>query len=839
MVDFKSRLKAQNIETKINPNELYDTLDRAVDKGPLRPAQEYILNEWFNKHRDDRDIIIKLHTGQGKTLIGLLMLLSRLNQGKGPSVYLCPNNYLVKQTCVQAKQFGIPFCVIESDIPAEFLDCKILLITSIQKLFNGLSKFGIGPQFTSVGTILIDDAHTCIESIRNSFTIKFDIENNAYRELLTLFSPDLENQGAGTFADIKKGSFDSILSVPYWSWHEKQQEVISILAKYNDTSNVKFAWPILRDNLKHCFCVFSGQSVEISPCIMPLYLFGSFSKANQRIFMSATFFDDSFLVKGFDISEATIRSPLVFPAEKWSGEKMVLIPSLIDEKLDRSEIVKFHSEVNIKNFGVVVLANSFARTKDWEAYGCKVVNKDDIYVHLHLLRNGKFDKPLIIANRYDGIDLPDQMCRFLILDSKPFLGSLIDRYMQNCRTNSSIIENKIAQTIEQGMGRAVRGEKDYCAIILLGPELIKAIRSSKSRRYYSNQTKTQIEIGLEVSGMAKEDIGINGNPLHIYINLLNQLLKRDAGWKEFYTEKMNSMTESKILERSSLSILLAEKKSEEYFLNGQIDESIKSLQTIVDLDTTTEDEKGWYLQEMARIRYSKSKKESNTLQVAAHNKNRFLLKPEEGMRIAKLEKLSQQRSESIMNWIKGNESFDDMQLAIQEIISGLSFGTNASRFEKALDQLGKALGFETQQPDKEWKEGPDNLWLIEDNKYLLFECKSEVQLTRSEINKDETGQMNNSIAWFEREYEKKTAIFFQIIPTKMVSKAAGYTRDVQVVRDNSLRKLRNNVRSFFQEYENQNLNDLSVGFINSLLITHHLSVQDFANLYYSEKPIQS
>ena len=43
----------------------------------------------------------------GHARIGLLMLQARLNAGKGPALYLCPDNYLIAQTCDQAKQFGI------------------------------------------------------------------------------------------------------------------------------------------------------------------------------------------------------------------------------------------------------------------------------------------------------------------------------------------------------------------------------------------------------------------------------------------------------------------------------------------------------------------------------------------------------------------------------------------------------------------------------------------------------------------------------------------------------------------------------------------------------------
>ncbi len=93
MVDFKKRLAGKKAKKPTDPVELYDTLDRAHDKGPLRPAQLAVLTEWHGKHQKTRDVIVKLHTGQGKTLIGLLMLQSRLNAGNGPALYLCPNRH--------------------------------------------------------------------------------------------------------------------------------------------------------------------------------------------------------------------------------------------------------------------------------------------------------------------------------------------------------------------------------------------------------------------------------------------------------------------------------------------------------------------------------------------------------------------------------------------------------------------------------------------------------------------------------------------------------------------------------------------------------------------------
>ena len=70
-----------------------------------------------------------------------------------------------------------------------------------------------------------------------------------------------------------------------------------------------------------------------------------------------------------------------------------------------------------------------------------------------------------------------------------------------------------------------------------------------------------------------------------------------------------------------------------------------------------------------------------------------------------------------------------MAVTASDILGRLRFGVKADDFERALDELSRALGFAGERPDKEWKEGPDNLWALDDTRYLVIECKSEVDVT--------------------------------------------------------------------------------------------------------------
>jgi hypothetical protein len=494
--------------------------------------------------------------------------------------------------------------------------------------------------------------------------------------------------------------------------------------------------------------------------------------------MSATVADDSFLIRGLQLTPDVIGNPLVYSKERWSGEKMILIPSLIDEGLTRELIVKEFAVPKPKKYGVVVgvvaLTPSFAGTKDWERYKGLIVKSDTIKAALDRLRNRSFDVTIVLVNRYDGIDLPDDTCRVLIFDGKPYTDNLSDRYEETCRPSSDAIATWIARSIEQGLGRSVRGEKDYCVIVLIGPELVAAVKSTRSLSYLSNQTRKQIEIGLEVAELAKEDVG-NEKPLDCLRELISQCVKRDDGWKDFYVERMDA-TEPDGRRTKVLEVLTRELEAEMKARDLEPRNAAKTLQKLLDDCVTDEADRGWYLQEMARFTFSFDKQESNRLQQAAHKKNKFLLKPRTGMEIDDINVVSQKRIERIKEWFAGFENPQEMMIQVSEVLDGLRFGVRAEKFEASLHTLGKALGFGCQRPDKEWGSGPDNLWGIKENQFVLFECKSEVDIKRADIAKTESGQMNNSCAWFRKRYPGVSLIAILVIPTNHLGPAGGIQR---------------------------------------------------------------
>ena len=152
----------------------------------------------------------------------------------------CPNNYLANQARLEAERFGIDICIFkDTKIPREFIEGKAILITTAHKFFNGMTVFGADARYTEIGTIILDDSHACIDAVNNAFSITLRENTEAYKEMLSLFTPDLKRQGEGSFLDLCNKDYDTLMQIPYWSWMDKSSEVLEILVNYKDIDEIE------------------------------------------------------------------------------------------------------------------------------------------------------------------------------------------------------------------------------------------------------------------------------------------------------------------------------------------------------------------------------------------------------------------------------------------------------------------------------------------------------------------------------------------------------------------------------------------------------------------------
>ena len=172
-----------------------------------------------------------------------------------------------------------------------------------------------------------------------------------------------------------------------------------------------------------------------------------------------------------------------------------------------------------------------------------------------------------------------------------------------------------------------------------------------------------------------------------------------------------------------------------------------------------------------------------------------------------------------------------MNLFVDNLLETFRFGMIADKFESSLDEIGNLLGFECQRPDKLIRKGPDNLWCLSSNEYLLFECKSEVSLERKEINKVESGQMNNHCAWFKSQYPNSNCKNILIIPTKNLSYCADFSDDVSIMRQGKLKTFKKNIKEFIKEFKSYNIKELDDEKIQEFIQFHKLDIVNLKKYY--------
>jgi replicative superfamily II helicase len=122
MVDFK-KLRASKLQPTITePIKIFRRLPKLLGINDLYTSQAQVLEEWY-KRRNERELVINLHTGGGKTLIGFLIAQSTLDGTREPVIYLAPTVQLVRQTLEKAGDYSITAVAYEkgADLPGEFL----------------------------------------------------------------------------------------------------------------------------------------------------------------------------------------------------------------------------------------------------------------------------------------------------------------------------------------------------------------------------------------------------------------------------------------------------------------------------------------------------------------------------------------------------------------------------------------------------------------------------------------------------------------------------------------------------------------------------------------------
>lgn len=787
MLDYDKLGKTKSVDKVLHPREIFSVLTKKNKRfSYLRDVQSEVLDQWVEQ-QNKKDLVIKMNTGSGKTVVGLLLLKSCLNQKIGPAVYVTPDSYLVKQVINEAKDLGLD--VTDDPTSPDFKKSKSVLVINIYKLINGKSVFGVGSegQKIEMGSILIDDAHACLSASQNQFTLNIPASEKSYAELLSLFREDLYKQSSTGLLEIEESDPLKNMQVPFWSWADKIDKVTKILFSLKDQEKCKFVWPLLKDHLILCRCVVSGSEIEISPRCLPIDSIPSFVNSKRRIFMTATLTDDSVLVSDFNAEPKLITQHITPKKANDIGDRLILIPQELAPDYDAEELKNLIKEVSKKN-NIVIIVPSYFRAEFWSDIADRTLTADNLHDGVDQLKKNHVGV-VVLINRYDGIDLPNDACRILVIDGLPDVRRRIDKVEQITLGGSNESQRRQIQRIEQGMGRGVRSNDDYCVVILLGANLVNELYSGGAIEKFSPGTRAQLDLSSRVAEQ------LRGKKISNIIDVIGIFLERESGWLEV---SKGALVDLDYPSTGYINpFVIAQRAAFDYASVKQFDRACDEMEKIVNQEADKQI-RGWLKQQLAEYKHFLNPVEAQVILKSAVTDNKYVLHPLDGINYEKVTCSSTQAMNCVNILKKYENKKNELLIHIESLLEMLLLSPESvNKFEEALKQIAFFLGFKGQRPESEFGKGPDVLWAIGNLNYLVIECKSGA--TSDTISKHNCNQLNGSMNWFEEKYDKScSATPLLIHPVNLFEYASSPHAKTRIITKEKMSDLRSAIKNFIK-----------------------------------------
>lgn len=814
-MDFDKLLRDTENSPPTNPRELYEQLPfKAKDYGYIRDVQTQILTKWDDK-RDQRDIVIKVNTGGGKTIDGLVILQSYLNEGIRPALYVAPNKFLVEQVIKEAGNLGIS--VVTDPESSAYLAGEAIAVVNGAKLFNGRTVFSdnrpSAPR-VPIGAVVVDDAHAVLATLREQLSVTVGRSNPTFTELLVLFEEDLKDQAPDVLLDIQEKTGGGFARVPFWALSNKLDQTRKILRKYKPDNKFDYGAEAIRDSLALCRFVFTPLALTIVPPVPPVGRVHSFADAQRRVFLTATLANDSALITDFDADPAFVSEPIQPLTAGDIGERMIMAPQEINTSIMEDDVRAEIAKLSEKHNTLVIVPSDKAIAR-WAEYNPTIATKSNLTGVVASMRMQHVGL-VIVSNKYDGIDLPDEACRILVIDGLPQAFSGDERLESLMQQAVGGVDDRQVQRLEQGMGRAVRSNEDHCVVFLIGRQLAQLTVDPRTLERFSPATQAQLKASRVVAK------NLENLPLSNIMETARQCLTRDSSWVKFAKSQLRALLPSPArIDGAAIEM----RRAFDSALAGDLESASTRLVAAAEACVDPK-QAGKLLEQAAAYAERYNPTQAQSLLAEARSKNLYVLRPMSGITYRPLTFADSQAAKLARRATSIFGTPQALRVGVEGILDRLRFDPTATEeFEEAILELGLFLGLGSQRPERELGQGPDNLWAIEPGQFWVIEIKSGA--VSEFISKRDSGQLGEATQWFRRKYPAEQAATPVMIhrEKKLHNTASGPT-GMRVINDVRLRELKLDVRALAEGLATSGWSDLSD--VARLLAGHKLDAVGLA-----------
>ena len=498
---FKEPPKTRQVPN--DPEHLYSVLARNPNSSQsLWTHQGDVLRSYFAEHRATADVALELPTGTGKTLPGLLIADWVRQTKRGHVLYACPTQQLAKQVQATADREGIQTALLvgrHSGWPQEqhrhYLRSERVAITTYSSIFNS------SPKFEPPELIIFDDAHASEQYVAGAYSLSlrrhedaelFDGVLETLRNTIDgVHYQQLRSPGASGF------STDRIIMRPIACDNAAAVSLHETLSSSSELDH-RFTLSMLHSGLASCMAYVTSTEALVRPLIPPTFENRVFTEAGQRIYLSATLGAGGELERSFGRKDIVrIALPSTSPVPR-SGRRFFVF-----SRLARDVDSQKATRDTIDQVGKALILTPDRRSAEEIAQQFRsdyqhVFDASDIdqsLTHFRSVERGI----CVLPSRYDGIDLPGEECRLVVLNGLPDGTNLQERFLTSRARAASALAERVRTRVLQGAGRCTRGPNDYAVVLVTGADLTNYMLNPATCSTLDPESQAEVEFGIENS----------------------------------------------------------------------------------------------------------------------------------------------------------------------------------------------------------------------------------------------------------------------------------------------------------------------------------------------------
>jgi len=335
------------------------------------------------------------------------------------------------------------------------------------------------------------------------------------------------------------------------------------------------------------------------------------------------------------------------------------------------------------------------------------------------------------------------------------------------------------QRVEQGMGRGVRGGDDRCVVLLFGSDLTKVVNFPDTFDRFTPTTQAQIKLARQI---AKQITSTSQKEL---LDVMAYSFNADPNWLR--ASKVAIVNAPKADQSYVEDYVEAERAAFDFACLQQYEKAADTLKPLAD-GAQDPSVKGYLKQQQAEYTNFFDKPTAQAILMTAVTSNSAVVKPIAGVQHTRI-KAHNEQAMAAAEFLSRFDTPHQMLIWAMELRDRLIFDPDRTDdFEKAVQEMGQALGFQSARPEKETGKGPDNLWALGPNSLAVIECKSGA--IGNDVAKKDCDQLHGSASWCDTQYPNIPRVPLIIHKSNKFGDQAFPAQDFRVIDAGKLAELK-------------------------------------------------